>query len=150
MLGAGVCSMASPASLTAGTSSRPRRAPAAAADGAVHGNAGQPGCEPGRPAELIEVQYSVDVSLLHHVFHVAIVAQDGANGPIQTLVVAADQNLVKRHLATANAVDDRFVGQLIRCLREECVFHQGLPLPIRARNFATGSRNLKRPRTDTA
>jgi hypothetical protein len=89
---------------------------------------------------LIEVPIGVDVGPLHYVFHVAIVAQDGANGAIQPLVVAADQNLVQRRLAVADAIDDGFVGQFVGGkFWQQCWFQFVSPHFLRVQLPAFGS-----------
>ena len=63
-----------------------------------------------RAAELIEMRVGIDIRLLHHVLDVTIVAENGANGPVQPLVVAAHQDFVEGDVAAADALDDGFIG----------------------------------------
>jgi hypothetical protein len=84
----------------------------AVTNGAIDRDARQPRREPGGAAELIEVRVGVDIRLLHHVLDVTIVAEDGANGAVQPLVVAAHQDFVEGDVTAADALDDVLIGKL--------------------------------------
>ena len=58
------------------------------------------------------MRVGVDIGLLHHVLDVTIVTQNGANGPVEPLVVAAHEDFVEGDVAAADALDDGLVGQL--------------------------------------
>ena len=65
----------------------------------------------------------VDVGLLHHIFNFIVFAENGANGPVETLIVTAHENLVERHVTREHARDDGFVGELIGSFDRCCWIH---------------------------
>lgn len=81
------------------------------AEGLADGDAGQPGREARGPGELIEMPVGRQIGLLHRVLGVVVVAQDGARGAEQPLVVAPHQDLEERLVAAANPRDHVFIGQ---------------------------------------
>lgn len=79
----------------------------------MHGNAGKPGGEWSAGGELVEVLVSPDVGVLHDVFGLAIIVQDGAGDAVEALVVATHDDFVKRTFSGEDAMDDLFVGEAL-------------------------------------
>src|SRR5579864_1114278 len=86
-------------------------ATAAAAQSLIDRDAGEPAGERGAAFELAQAGEGADVSLLHHVFAFGVVAQDGAGGAVDALVMAAHQDLKQVALAGEHARHDLLVGQ---------------------------------------
>ena len=80
--------------------------------GFVDGDAGEPGGKLGAPGELVEVLVGADVGVLHDVLGLGVVAEDGAGHAVQTLVVAAHEDLIERGVSGFDAVDDLVVGEV--------------------------------------
>ena len=57
------------------------------------------------------MRVGVDVGLLHHVLGLALVAEDGARRPVETLVVPPHQHLEQRGLPVEHADHHLLVGQ---------------------------------------
>jgi hypothetical protein len=57
------------------------------------------------------MRVGIDIRLLHHVFRLAIVAQDGPGGPVQPLVVPPHQHLEQGRLAVQHLRDDLLIRE---------------------------------------
>jgi hypothetical protein len=77
----------------------------------VDGDSCQPGGKPGPAVELAQVRVGIHVRLLHHVLGLLLVADDGAGGTVEALVVAPHQDLEKSRLAVQHLRDDLFVRE---------------------------------------
>jgi hypothetical protein len=61
------------------------------------------------------VLVSANVGVLHYVFRLGIVVQDGARDAVEALVVPAHDDLVERSLSPTNAARNLLVGKAFRC-----------------------------------
>src|SRR5205814_1882261 len=83
-----------------------------AGQGFVSGDAGEPGGKQGASGELVEVLVGAHVGVLHDVFRLGVVAEDGAGHAVKALVVAAHEDLIERGVSGLDAVDDLVVGEV--------------------------------------
>jgi hypothetical protein len=83
--------------------------PAETCERLVDRDPGQPRRKLRATIELPKVRVGIHVGLLHHVFSLAFVADDGTRGPVDAFVVTAHEDLEQGGLSADNPVDDLFV-----------------------------------------
>jgi hypothetical protein len=77
----------------------------------IHGNPCQPRGEPGPSLELTEVTIGIDVGLLNGVLGVRVVLENGTDGAVETLVVAAHEDLEEMNVPSSDSNHDFLVCQ---------------------------------------
>lgn len=77
--------------------------PSRAGERLVHDDSCQPGREAGAPLKLLELRPGAHVTLLHHVFGLVVIADDGPGDAIEPRVVAAHDELELRGVTRAHA-----------------------------------------------
>ena len=76
----------------------------------VDGDARQPGGERRAAFEVAQVGVGVEISGLHGVLDLGLVAQDGADGAVEALVVTTHDQLEELGIAGQDAIDHLLVG----------------------------------------
>jgi len=86
--------------------------------GFMKGDPGHPGRKTSSTFKLVQVFVGTNPSLLENIFGFDIVDDDGANHPIQALIVPAHQQFIKRGFASAHEIDQFGIRNRLPLLQE--------------------------------